>query len=121
MFEPPLRAERVGSLRESLVAPGEYDYWRTTMPYFEARDEIDESVPAFRDGYESVRSLPDHFEQRRPVYCLINWVAFIESLHLQKTVEPTKRETMSEWMRTRVFDTLEELRENRVINHETHV
>jgi hypothetical protein len=96
----------------SLVAPGEYDYWRTTMPYFEARDDIDESVPhAFREGYESVRSLPDSFEHRRSVYRLINWVAFIESLYLQKTVGPTKREKIGEWMRTRVFDTLEELRE----------
>lgn len=96
----------------ALVAPCEYDYWRTAMPYFTARDDIDESVPrAFRDGYESVRSLPDRFEHRRPLYRLINWVAFIESLHLQETVAPTKRETMGEWMRTQVFDTLEELRE----------
>lgn len=95
----------------ALVAPGEYDYWRTTMPYFEARDDIDESVPcAFRDGYESVRSLPDRFEQRRPVYQLLNLVAFIESLYLQKAVGPTKRERMGEWMRTQVVDTLDELR-----------
>ena len=96
----------------ALVAPAEYDYWRTVMPYFEAREDVDETVTrAFRDGYESVRSLPNDIEDRRPVYRLVNWVAFIESLYLQEMVGPTKRAKAGEWMRNRVFETLEMLRE----------
>ncbi len=96
----------------AFVAPAEYDYWRTVMPYFEASDDVDETVTqAFQDGYESVRSFPGGYEERRPLYRLINWVAFLESLHLQKTVEKNKRMKMGEWMRERVYETLAEVRE----------
>lgn len=96
----------------AFVAPAEYDYWRTVMPYFEANDDVDETVTqAFQDGYDSVRSFPDDFKKRRPLYRLINWVAFLESLSLQKSVEPIKREKVGEWMRTRAFETLTKVRE----------
>ncbi|ELZ01616.1 aminoglycoside phosphotransferase [Natrialba chahannaoensis JCM 10990] len=96
----------------ALVAPPEYDYWRTVMPYFEASDAVDETVmQAFQDGYESVRPLPGGFEERRQRYRLLNWVAFLESLYLQQNVDPDKREEMGDWMRTRVYETLSEVRE----------
>jgi len=83
----------------ALVAPAEYDYWRTVMPYFGAPDDVNETVKqAFQDGYESIRPLPVGFEARRPLYRLLNWVEFIESLYLQKTVEPMKHDRMGEWM-----------------------
>ncbi|ELY92766.1 aminoglycoside phosphotransferase [Natrialba hulunbeirensis JCM 10989] len=96
----------------ALVAPAEYDYWRTVMPYFEESDTVDETVTrAFRDGYGSVRPLPDGFEERRPLYRLINWVAFLESLYLQQNVDLDKREEIGNWMRKRVSETLSEVRE----------
>ncbi len=111
-------AERVGGeciaidFEHALVAPPEYDYWRTVMPYFEASDAVDETVmQAFQDGYESVRPLPGGFEERRQRYRLLNWVAFLESLYLQQNVDPDKREEMGDWMRTRVYERLSEVRE----------
>ena len=96
----------------ALVAPAEYDYWRTAMPYFEARADVDERVKrAFQNGYESVRSLPEGFDERRPLYRLLNSVAFLESLHLQRTVEAEKRNEMGTWIRGRVFEILEDLYE----------
>ncbi|ELZ86504.1 aminoglycoside phosphotransferase [Haloferax elongans ATCC BAA-1513] len=114
--EHVVRAGRGGTVaidfEHALVAPAEYDYWRTVLPYIEADDDVDSRVlHAFRAGYESVHALPAGFEQRREVYLVLNTVAFIESLYLQKTVEPTKRDQMGEWMRTRVFRTLDEIRE----------
>ncbi|ADD05076.1 APH family phosphotransferase [Natrialba magadii ATCC 43099] len=96
----------------ALVAPAAYDYWRTVMPYFEASDAVDETVTrAFQDGYESVRPLPNGFEERRPLYRLLNWVAFLESLYLQQNVDPDKREEIGDWMQTRAYETLSEVRE----------
>ncbi|WP_331773694.1 phosphotransferase [Natronobacterium gregoryi] len=98
----------------ALVAPAEYDYWRTVIPYFEARDGVDERVERkFRDGYESVRSLPDDGAQRRPLYSLLNSVAFLESLHLQKVVDPEERDEMGGRIRDRALEILEEVRDSR--------
>lgn len=117
--EHHVRSNREGTVaidfEHALIAPAEYDYWRTVMPYFEARDDVDGNVKhAFQDGYESIRPFVEGFEHRRPLYRLINWVAFIESLYLQKTVEPEKRKKMGKGMRKRVFETLEEVHENQV-------
>ncbi|ELZ11493.1 MULTISPECIES: phosphotransferase family protein [Natrialba] len=96
----------------ALVAPGEYDYWRTVVPYFEARNDVDDSVTrAFRAGYESVRSVPAALEQRKPAYRLLLLLEFIESLHLQRRGDPSTRTTRGDRFRELVFETLEELRE----------
>ncbi|ELY63532.1 aminoglycoside phosphotransferase [Natronobacterium gregoryi SP2] len=84
------------------------------IPYFEARDGVDERVERkFRDGYESVRSLPDDGAQRRPLYSLLNSVAFLESLHLQKVVDPEERDEMGGRIRDRALEILEEVRDSR--------
>ncbi|ELZ04877.1 aminoglycoside phosphotransferase family protein [Natrialba asiatica] len=94
----------------ALVAPGEYDYWRTVIPYFEPRDDVDDSVRrSFRHGYESVRSLPNGFEYRKPVYRAFLIVAFIESLHLQQHGDPTLRASRGDQFRELAFETLETL------------
>ncbi|ELY87227.1 phosphotransferase family protein [Natrialba taiwanensis] len=94
----------------AFVAPGEYDYWRTVIPYFEPRDDIADSVRrSFRHGYESVRSLPDGFEHRKPVYRAFLIVAFIESLHLQQHDDPTLRASRGDQFRELAFETLEML------------
>nr|WP_255192240.1 aminoglycoside phosphotransferase family protein [Natronobeatus ordinarius] len=95
----------------ALVAPAEYDYWRTAMPYLEAPDDVDDTVSrAFRDGYEAVRPLPDGLGRRKPIYRVVNLVAFLESLYLQRPVGPAERERRGAVMRKLVLETLEELR-----------
>lgn len=95
----------------ALVAPAEYDYWRTAMPYLEAPADVDDAVArAFRNGYEAVRPLPEGLERRKPVYRAVNLVAFLESLHLQRTVGPTERARRGAVMRELALETLEELR-----------
>ena len=94
----------------ALVAPAEYDYWRTVQPYLDAPDDVSNAVTrAFQDGYETVRPLPDGLERRRPAYRLLNLVAFLESLHLQRTVAPGRRTAVSDRLREAVFETLETL------------
>lgn len=96
----------------ALVAPAEYDYWRTAIPYFEARDDVDEAVSrAFREGYESIRSLPDDLQRRRPVYRVITAVSALESLFLQRNVGPERRTERAERLRGLVDETLARLRE----------
>lgn len=96
----------------ALVAPAEYDYWRTVLPYIDARDDVDEVVSrAFRRGYESVRSLPDDLEQRRPIYGVITAVSALESLFLQRNVGPERRTERAERLRSVVDETLARLRE----------
>ena len=95
----------------ALVAPAEYDYWRTAMPYLEAPDDVeDATVRAFREGYEAVRPLTEGFECRKPVYRVVNLVAFLESLYLQRPVGPAERERRGAVMRKLALETLEELR-----------
>lgn len=95
----------------ALVAPAEYDYWRTVMPYIRSNDAADDSVEqAFRAGYETVRELPPDFETRAPLFELLNWIAFFESLYLQQRIEPTERDGKAQWMETRVDETLEQCR-----------
>lgn len=95
----------------ALVAPAEYDYWRATMPYFEAADDVDDAALwAFRAGYESVRPLPHGLEERRPAYRLLNLVAFFESLYLQGNVGPDERERRAGNLRRLVSETVETLR-----------
>ncbi|MXV64484.1 phosphotransferase [Natronorubrum sp. JWXQ-INN-674] len=96
----------------AFVAPAEYDYWRTVMPYFEACDDVSEAAArAFRTGYESVRPLPEDLERRRLAYRAVNLVAFLESLFLQENAGPERREALGDQLRTAAFETLEALRE----------
>lgn len=97
----------------ALVAPAEYDYWRAATPYFEGDDRVpDTALRAFHRGYESVRELPDGFEERRPAYRLLNLVAFLESLSLQENVDPDEREAHAETLERLAFETLDEVRGN---------
>lgn len=94
----------------ALVAPAEYDYWRTVMPYLRANEDVDEAVTqVFREGYESVRSLPDGTESRSDAYRLVNLVAFLESLYLQRTTPQPRRDKLGERMRELVFETIDAL------------
>lgn len=94
----------------ALVGPGEYDYWRTAIPTFEARER---PTPhrAFRTGYESIRPLPDGFDRRGDCYRLVNSVSYLKALFLQQQITGDEAERRAERMAGYVRDTLVELRE----------
>lgn len=99
----------------AVVAPGEYDVWRSALPmFYSVEDRVDEvGVEAFRAGYESVRSLPDGFDDRREVYWLVNTVSYLQSLFLQGQVTGAEARQRAEWMCEYVFETIDSLRAER--------
>jgi fructosamine-3-kinase len=90
----------------AIAAPGEFDYWRTALPTFGSDDSYEKT---FRDGYESVRSLPNGFACRKPLYILLNTVYYFESLYVQNQHDPEETAKRAEWLRSRVRETIDEL------------
>ncbi|MFC4450727.1 phosphotransferase family protein [Halorussus aquaticus] len=70
----------------ALVAPAEYDFWRTAMPLLGGSDgpETSDVFAAFREGYGSVRPLPTDSDRRTDCYKLVNAVSYLKALHLQR-------------------------------------
>lgn len=96
----------VVDFEHAMAAPGEFDYWRATVP----RNDFDEkSLEAFRRGYESVRLLPEGFERRRPYYLLLVLVYFFESLYVQDQHSPAETEQKATALRESTFELLEDL------------
>ncbi|RBI63297.1 aminoglycoside phosphotransferase family protein [halophilic archaeon] len=93
----------------ALAGPGEHDYWRTAIPLRSNEGERAES--AFRAGYESVRPLPDGFDERGDVYRLVDTVSYVRSLFLQGNVTGEEAERRAERMAEYVRDAIESLRE----------
>lgn len=91
----------------AIAAPGEFDYWRTSMPTFGSESEHLRRV--FREGYESVRSLPTGFESRQPVYVLLNLIYYFESLYVQDQHGQAETAERAEGLRDSVFEVLDEL------------
>lgn len=90
----------------AIAAPGEFDYWRVALPTF---DSGDSSERAFREGYESVRTLPTGFFRRKPLYVVLNTVYYFESLYVQAQHGPDETARRAEWLRDRVIETVDEL------------
>jgi Ser/Thr protein kinase RdoA (MazF antagonist) len=93
----------------ALVAPAEYDYWRTTMPLFGGPDGDETQREAFRDGYESIRSLPSGLEDHVDVYRLVNAVSYLKSLHLQRQRRGQEKARLAVRFREAVSDAIDEL------------
>lgn len=89
----------------ALAAPGEWDYWRTVLSVFDGGQQ----QAAFREGYESVRSLPTGFERRQPLYALLHTLYFFESLYVQNQHGEAETENRAEWLRQTAFETLDAL------------
>lgn len=89
----------------AIAAPGEFDYWRTVLPTF-GRD--DSAHTAFREGYESVRSLPTGFDRRAPFYILLHEVYFFESLYVQAQHGPAETNRRAAWLRDSVRDRIDD-------------
>jgi fructosamine-3-kinase len=105
-----IRGDQVGCMvdfEHAIAAPGEFDYWRTILPTFS--HESDTMRQAFRDGYESLRSLPTGFEDRKPIYILLNEIYYIESLYIQNQHGPEKTAERAEWIRSSIVEKLDNL------------
>lgn len=87
----------------AMAAPAEWDFWRTVLPTFDGGD----AQQAFRKGYESVRPLPDDLEDRRPMYLLLVWLYYFESLYLQAQHGEAETEKRAGVLRERVFEILD--------------
>lgn len=93
----------------AIAAPGEFDYWRTIPPTFGPAD--DSPKEAFREGYESVRSLPGGFDERARLWGLLNLVYYFESLYVQDQHGPAETADRAEGLRDAVSETLAALSE----------
>ncbi|WP_132058781.1 phosphotransferase family protein [Halorussus amylolyticus] len=102
---------RVIDFEHALVGSSEWDYWRTAMPLFEGGgwEQPTDAREVFRSGYESVRPLPDGFEDRADAYRAFVAVSHLDSLHTQRGIDDGTRE-IAEFLRSYVSDALGELR-----------
>ncbi|WP_363466077.1 phosphotransferase family protein [Halogeometricum borinquense] len=93
----------------AIAAPGEFDYWRTVLPTFSGHGDSNALRETFREGYESVRTLPAGFDERAPFYVLLNEVYYFESLYVQDQHDPDETAERAERLRERVFERIERL------------
>jgi fructosamine-3-kinase len=89
----------------AIAAPGEFDYWRTALPAL--AHESDTTKQAFRDGYESIRSLPTGFTSRKPLYIMLNEIYFFESLYVQNQHGPEETDKRAKWIRNSIMEKLD--------------
>lgn len=102
----------VVDFEHAMVGSAEWDYWRTAVPLFEGDgwDRPDDADERFRAGYESVRSLPDGFEDRAEAYRTLVGVSYLDSLHAQRGIDEDTRER-ADALREYVTERLADLRE----------
>ncbi|KZN25250.1 aminoglycoside phosphotransferase [Haladaptatus sp. R4] len=94
----------------AIVAPGEYDYWRTALPIFTGPSGTNDALAeAFRIGYESVRSLPAGFDRRRELYWMVNAVSYFRSLFLQRQQTGQESARTARGFREYVYETIDSL------------
>lgn len=81
----PAEPAAIVDFEHALVAPGEYDYWRTALPLFCRPDGPPRpTLSSFRAGYESVQPLPDGFDRRKEGYVLVNLASYLRALRVQQ-------------------------------------
>lgn len=99
----------------ALAAPAEWDYWRTAIPTFGHPDRStdDATREAFREGYESVRSLPEGFDRRLEAYRVVLAVSYLQALYVQDQWTERETERRAEALREFVFETVGDLRADR--------
>lgn len=83
-LEADERVTSVVDFEHALFGPGEFDYVRSAMPMFGPDRSHDVPERTFKEAYESVRTLPTGFEERRPAYEALNLVSYVRSLHVQR-------------------------------------
>ncbi|WP_255169277.1 phosphotransferase family protein [Natrononativus amylolyticus] len=96
----------------AMAGDGEYDYWATALPTFVGANAPggDLGRRAFREGYESVRRLPDGFDRRSGVYRVVLGVTYLRSLYLQGQWERPAADRRAESFAGNIRKRLERLR-----------
>lgn len=89
----------------AIAAPGAFDFWRTVGPAFDG----EAGKEAFREGYESVRSLPSDLAERKPLYALLNVVYYFVSLYEQDQHGPEETARRAAHLREVVTGILDSL------------
>lgn len=92
----------------ALVAPPEYDCWRTLVP-IEGGDGGDTPGAAFREGYAGVRPLPDGLDDRRALYCCLLAVEYLKSLYLQDEHDAETTAEKADYYRDYALEVLDDL------------
>jgi fructosamine-3-kinase len=105
---------RVVDFEHALVGSPEWDYWRTAVPLFVAGDgqtTPDDAATRFRAGYESIRSLPNGFDERGAAYRAFVSVSYLDSLHAQRGIDAATRDRAA-FLRDHATTTFDRLRES---------
>jgi len=97
-------------VEHALVGPPEYDCWRSLVP-LQSGDSGDDRGAAFREGYASVRSLPDGLDDRGPLYFCFLSVEYLKALYLQDQHDAETTAEKAAAYREYVFERLDELAE----------
>ena len=93
----------------AIVGPPAYDYWRTALPLEANEDEW--ALPAFREGYATVRPLPENHDRHRLLYTSLVTLTYLESLYVQDQHDERETERQANWMCEYVEDSLGDLQE----------
>jgi len=98
---------RVIDFEHAIVGPPAYDYWRTALPL--ESNEGESALPVFREGYESIRNLPETLERDRLLFTSLVTLSYLESLYVQDQHDERETERQAEWMCEYVDESLAEL------------
>ena len=86
----------------------EWDYWRTAIPLFvgPAWDGPADAEERFREAYESVRPLPEGFDERADAYQAFVAASHLDSLATQRGIDDDTRE-LAAFLTERIAEHLE--------------
>ncbi|PSP91004.1 aminoglycoside phosphotransferase family protein [Halobacteriales archaeon QH_8_68_33] len=107
----PVAVAAVIDFEHAMVAPAEYDLWRTALPvFFRGSPTPDPAYEAFREGYGSVRPLPHGVERRRDAWVVVTLVSYLVALDVQnRGIGPDER-PRAEGMAEKISETAADLR-----------
>ncbi|WP_290818468.1 phosphotransferase family protein [Halovivax sp.] len=96
----------------ALAGSPEWDYWRTAVPLFVGGNwkQPDDAEAQFRSAYESVRPLPDGFDDRGESYRAFVAASHFDSLATQRGIHEETRE-IAEFLVEYVDETLDSCRD----------
>ncbi|ELZ10927.1 aminoglycoside phosphotransferase [Halovivax asiaticus JCM 14624] len=81
----------------ALAGSPEWDYWRTAVPLFDGGgwEGPDDAEATFRAAYESVRPLPDGFDERADAYRAFVAASHLDSLTTQRGIDEETQDVAS--------------------------
>ena len=107
----PVDVAAVIDFEHALVAPAEYDLWRTALPvFFRGRPTPDPAYEAFREGYGSVRPLPHGVERRRDAWVVVTLVSHLVALDVQNRGIGPDEHLRAEGIAEKISETVADLR-----------